>query len=226
MKLYLYDIDYNNEIDFEDGNVLSVECESGEYFSQLVMNCKGINQDNLAVYDKEERIFFEKDAIVLIDYFAMQSHEKTLLTKLYKLLEQVNRDEEYVIERLRTIVKAFEEIANYSVDLYNVDLEINPSNNLADYYKFFDLNFCRETKDVCQNLIDFIDLLSMLKVYKILVLVNVKSFFSYNQVEEIIKRCAYSNQKTLLIDNVYTKDKHNNEIKLLIDRDFYDIMLK
>ena len=226
MKLYLYDIDYNNEVVFEDGNVLSVECESGDYFSKLVMNCKGINQGNLAVYDGENEISFEKDAIVIIDFFTLQSHEKTLLTKLYKLLEQLNRDEEFVIERLRTIVKAFKEIADYSVDSYNADLEINPSTNLTDYYKFFDLSFCRETKDVCQNLIDFIDLLSMLKVYKLLVLVNVKSFFNQNQVEEIIKRCAYSNQKTLLIDNVYTKEKCENEAKILIDRDFYDIILK
>ncbi len=226
MKLYLYDIDYNNEIDFEDGSVLSVECESKEYFSQLVMNCKGLKDNNLAVFDGAEQVFFEKEAIVIIDFFSLQSVEKPLLTKMYKLLEKVNGNDEYVVEKLRIIVNTFEKISTYVTDSFNVDLEINPSTNLSEYLKFFDLNFNGENKDVFQNLLNFIDLLSILKVYKILVLVNTKSFFNNLQVDEIIKHCVYGNQKTILLDNVYTREKLNNEIKILIDSDFYDIILK
>ena len=176
MKLYLYDVDYNSEIFFEDGYVLSIECENREYFSQLVKNVKGINDNNLAIFEKDNLVSFEKDAVVIVDYFMLQNYEKSLFTKLYKLMEQINGNDDYVISKLKSIVKEFNDVSRYVVDSYNINLDINPPTNLSEYLKFFDLNFERDVKDVYQNLINFIDLLSILKVCKVLVLINAKSF--------------------------------------------------
>ena len=66
----------------------------------------------------------------------------------------------------------------------------------------------------------------VLKLYKVLVLVNAKSFFSEMQIEEIIKCVTYNNQKTLFIDSTTSKKVHQNEIKLLIDTDYFDILYR
>ena len=89
MKLMLYDVDYNNQIEFEDGYVLSVECKNKNYFNQLIGGLKGVNDNRISVLEGLEKIDFSKDSLIIMDYFSLPQYEKTILTKFYKTLDYI-----------------------------------------------------------------------------------------------------------------------------------------
>ena len=60
MKLLLYDVDYNTEIIFEDGYVLSIECENAEYFSKLILSFKNSLEGHISIEEQNSLLDLEK----------------------------------------------------------------------------------------------------------------------------------------------------------------------
>ena len=226
MKISLYDVDYNNEIEFEDGYVLSLECENTNYFIKLINNAKGLTNDAFKVFDKDKLVDFEKDVLTIVDYYALDQYEKTLLSKFYKSLDKRYLTDSVLVGKLTELEKLFKYIANYVTEDYNASFEINMPTLISDYVKFSDLKISGGFGFGVDGILNFINALSILKTYKLLVLVNAKSFFNEVELAEIIKCCTYNNLKTLFIDVKTSRNHYQNEIKLLIDNDFYDILYK
>lgn len=226
MKISLCDVDFNNEIKFEDGYVVSLECESIDYFIKLVNNAKGLNYNAFNIIDGNTNIDLQKDAITVIDYFSLEQQEKTILTKFYKTLDKRFIADIEVVKKLNEIAKVYESLCNYITEDYNVNFEINMPTTISEYVKFADLKVKGGFSVGVEGLLNFINILSILKTHKLLILVNSKSFFNSAQLSEIIKCCVYNNIKTLFIDAKTNKNHYKNEIKLLIDSDYYDILYK
>ena len=226
MKLLLADVDYNSEIFFEEGFVLSIECESKEYFAKLIENAKGLNLNHFKIVSNEKVVDVEKELLTIIDYYSIESYEKTILTKFYKTLDKTYVSDEEVIIKMKKISEEFSRLAKYVVEDLNADFEINMPTLISDYLKFSGLKMVGGFEFGFEGTLNFINLCSALKLYKVLVLVNAKSFFNDNQMEEIIKCLTYNKQKTLFIDSTISKKIYKNEIKLYIDSDFYDILYR
>ena len=226
MKLMLYDVDFNGEIDFEDGCILSVECESKEYFAKLISTVKGSRQGSIALYDGLEQVSFDNDVLAIIDYYALGMYEKSAMTKLYKNIEKINATDNTLSGIIDKIMTLLSDLAGNATDGMNLNFEINPPESLVEYLKFANLSVEGGFSSGINGVLNFICVVSLLKLYKVLVLVNAKSFFDKQQVQEIIKCCTYNHQKVLFIDNLCEKSHFDNEKKILIDEDFYDMLIK
>ena len=226
MILSLYDVEYNNEIPFEDGYVLSLECESVDYFIKLISDGKGLTSNALKVCCDNVTLDLAKDAITIIDYYSLEQYEKALLTKFYKALDKKFIADATVVDNLTKIANSFESIVNYITEDFNARFEINMPSLISEYAKFCDLKIEGGFSLGVEGFINFINVLSILKTHKLLIFVNAKSFFNYNEMCEIIKCCTYNNIKTLFIDARISNTIYTNEIKLLIDNDFYDIIYR
>ena len=226
MKLILYDVDFNNEIQFQEGYVLSVECESATYFAQLVSALKGNEENRLAFVEKVDAIDLGKHVITLIDYYNLESYEKTLLGKLYKKLEQVYANDITVKTQIEKVQSILTRLVDTLTEGYDCNFETNCTESLAEMLKFAGMKTEGGLGNGIEGVINFISLISTLKLYKVVVFVNAKCFFNKTQLEEIYKVCAYNKQLTLFLDNKITKSKLEHEIKLLIDEDYYDTLLR
>ena len=226
MILSLYDVDYNNKIPFEDGYVISLECESVDYFIKLISDVKGGTSNAIKVFCGDDALDLGKDAITIIDYYSLEQYEKTLFSKFYKTLDKKFITDSTVIDSLNQVAKLFENITYYLTEDLNAKFEINMPSLISDYAKFCDLKIEGGFSSGIEGMLNFINVLSILKTHRLLILVNAKSFFNKNEVCEIIKYCTYNNIKTLFIDTKTSANHYDNEIKLLIDNDFYDILYK
>ena len=80
-------------------------------------------------------------------------------------------------------------------------------------------------KTLEEKLIFLIDLINEFKLTEVLILVNLKTFLSKNQIEEIYKHSLYREVNILLIENTEFSEKLEYEKKLVIDNDFDDFSI-
>lgn len=224
MKVLIYDVDFNNDILIEDGSFLGVECESTDYFASMIANCKGYCNDHIAILDdKGKELNFEKDVLTIIDFYSLEQITKSALLKLYKQMDSVYNDEEHfgLLEQIEKSVRALLE----SIDVYNMDFDYEVPATLSSYMKLCDVKLKNYSGNVYEDVVDLAALIGTTKMYKVFILVNAKSFFKKDELQEIAKGFIYSKQPLILIDNVVTEEKLEKEKKLVVDSDFYDIML-
>ncbi len=226
MKLLLPDVDYSNQIQFEDGKIISIECESLKYFKNLVSSIKRSDGENIKFLEQDNLLDCKKDVLTIIDYYSLEQYEKNILTKLYKSLDKIYGQDEIVQKSIYNIAKEIDNIKNEVVDDYNIEFEINVPMQLSEYVKFVSMKPKDGFSEDCFNgIINLITLASSLKLYKIIVFINPKSFFNEAELLEIVKCINYNGQKAVFIDNHYANINLINEKKLLIDEDFYDTII-
>lgn len=226
MNLLVYDVDYNNEISFDDGKIISIECKNNQYFSVLVDACKGNTEKGLAVMDGDDRLDLSKDAITLIDFFSLEHYEKAILGKFYKHVDKLHVNDPDMVSALKEISNAIELMIDKVTDGYDLLFDTKISTTVSEYLKFCELKPKNGFADKFDGIINLISLNAILGIYKIIFFINAKSFFDREKIAEIIKCCNYNGQKAVFIDNLCSSDRFVGETKLLIDDDFYDIIYK
>ena len=225
MKLILYDGDNNTEISFLAEEPIILCCENKNYFSKLVACAKGVSEKEFAIFENDEKIYFEKNVLTIIDYYGLENDLKTVVAKWYKALEKkhVGREEtEYFFAR------SGEEIDFFLKELlsgYNASFDYEIPHTVGEYLKLVSLKPHYEQTDIFNGLLNFIEIIADLRLYKVFVMVNMQSFFTQKQAEEIVKKCAYYHQPLLCIEQDYQKDIIVGAKKILIEEDFFDIIL-
>ncbi|MBE5742676.1 MAG: type II-A CRISPR-associated protein Csn2 [Clostridiales bacterium] len=194
--------------------------------SRCIGGLKGLNDNSIAFIEEGNRIELNKDGIVVIDYFFLSQYEKPILSKLYKSIEKMNGNDPNVIEDIQSIYKHFDSLLSSVTDYYNIDFEVDVPTALGEYLKFASLKPQNGFDYGEEGVINFISLIAHLKLYKIIVLVNAKSFFTTDQIEEIFKTCCYNGQTAFFLDNCETEERFTNEIKIVVDEDYYDVLYR
>lgn len=224
MKVLLYDVDFNSEVIIEDGFVLGIECESASYFSSLIANLKGYCSEHIAILgDNGKELNLTRDVLTIIDFYSTEQITKAALSKFYKQMDSVYRDEEsfnYVDKVERVISDLLG-----TIDFYNMDFEYDVPSTMSSYMKLCDVRLKNYSGGVYEDLVNLATLIGITKSYKVTTLINAKSMFTENELNEIAKSFIYAKQPLILIDNLLKKEKIEKEKKLVIDADFYDIML-
>lgn len=226
MNLMLYDVDNNTDVELVDGEVLSVSCESKRYFSQMLACVKGLSSKEMALWQDDKQLDFMKHALTLIDYYEVETYEKTLLNKFYKLLDKRHNGKEDLEQSVFSIQKSLSDLLCLFTDGYNVEFDFAIPNSASEYAKFLSLRPKAETTDLIQSICGLIEMTADLQLYPLLILVDPSAFFSSEELGEIAKTCAYSHQKALFLETGMDRKPIPYVKKLLIDADFYDIMIR
>lgn len=223
MKLLLYDVDFNSEIEWNDGDVLAIECDSPGYFAQLVAQCKGYDEGHIALLCQEQVLPWDKNAVVIVDYYALDTWQKTAFAKFCKQLDARCRGEDWapLIDKLEEDVRTLLQ----QLDEDDMQWQYEVPRTVSAYLKLANAHVANLSGTIDEELRNLCSLMALTNSFAVCVLVNAKSFFTHSQLDEILKVCVYNGQKVLLLDNIRTQQLHFNEKKVVIEEDFYDIML-
>lgn len=91
--------------------------------------------------------------------------------------------------------------------------------------KLFSVSVVQSREDIYEKMLNFIEIVGRLHLVKLLVFVNVKSFFDEKQLAEIYKMATYREVSLLLIDNKIYGKKIAEETLLAIDKDYVEKIL-
>ena len=219
---------FDNEIIFNDENINILEIKDSKCFTHIIkiLNEKinGIESNEIFLLDNNENeLNMGKEMYMIFDLFNIDYNSKKIISKIYEIIsENIKKNQDHEIEN-ETI-----KLRNYIIQEINelpfefvMKRELEISEILKRYnLKIDPINYA----SILERAELLIDIISTLQIAKILVLPNLKTYLSEDELVALYKYSLYNNVKLLLIERYNTK-KLEYEKTMLIDETFDEEIL-
>ncbi|WP_067141396.1 type II-A CRISPR-associated protein Csn2 [Oceanivirga salmonicida] len=211
---------YDFEIDFEKNLINTIVIEDNVFFrkicNELVNN---IDKSDLFILSKNkcEDLSMSSNSIVISDLLNININKE--INKIYKKISSIALEEKYD-ETLNITNK----IKKYIFDILsnsNYSFTMSDTIALTDLFKSVTLKL-EEEENLSYKILDYMKLLNDLTGINFFIFINLKTFFSNEEIKEIYKYCTYNKFNLILFENNIS-EKIENEYKIVIDKDLCEI---
>lgn len=177
-----------------------------------------VMKDKPVSYYNGEILPFSKKLELIIDPFATDLNQKRVLTKLYSVMEKSVVESE-MLNEWRILYSSMLGMVSNVMDNMPYILQCNQEGNVTDLFKQLDVKFETNHENLLEKLIDYICVISEVFGKKVFVLVNVKSYFTKEELKMLYKKMFYEKIHLLLIENYDNNDIIEEERVTIIDKD-------
>lgn len=209
------------ELEFLENQVLNLTIESPERFSEVVYNLsKQVEgeEGEFILSNAEKELLLEKKAVVIANPLGVTCDEKRIVSQIYKnLSEKISSDysEEYAVVN-QQILQFVEKIINYSE--YNLTLDV-------DFQATGLVKYCNVHMDSCydnfaEKFIDYLRAVKMICNVDIVFVLNLKQYFSIEELKEIYKHCFYTKLSLMNLEGIKT-DPIGGDRYVILDKDLF-----
>ena len=223
MKTFFYTLESVSEIDLDITPILAIESDNFNFFRSLMRDLKEVDEEGkeIAFYDKENALLLNKDYLLLLDYFDTDVLSKSVNTKVVKQLSC--KLEQDVTARLEFMSKLS---SLYAFTISRLDdteiiFESEGERSFEEVLKLFSVSVAQPRNDILSKITNLIEVSAELKLFKLFVFVNAKSFFDKKELFEVIKMAKYHDLPIVFIDNCISGEKILDEKLLVVDEDFF-----
>ena len=198
--------------------------ESPEYFSEYVMELVGQvegKEGRFVLSDNEKEVDISKNVELIFNIFALDINERKLISKLYMELEKLTADERFYVKTqemkqyLQEYLLQLEQETDYILDLAD---EID----FASLFKDFGIKYEVLEENFLERLVRYMRIVERLLKKKLFVFVNLRSYLSNQQIDELIKEATYQEIQLLLIETC-ARDCIEGVTRYIIDKDGCEI---
>ena len=207
------------ELEFLENQVLNLTIESPERFSEVVYNLsKQVEgeEGEFILSNAEKELLLEKKAVVIANPLGVTCDEKRIVSQIYKnLSEKISSDysEEYAAVN-QQILQFMEKIINSSE--YNLTLDV-------DFQATGLVKYCNVHMDSCydnfaEKFIEYLRALKMICNVDIVFVLNLKQYFSIEELKEIYKHCFYTKLSLMNLEGIKT-DPIEGDRYVILDKD-------
>lgn len=215
----LVNAEWNLEINFNEnaGNLLIIENPQlyATVISHLYTQVNG-GEGSFVLSHEETEYSIAREMDIVINPFGITSNCRRMQTRLQQELKE-ELSEFYYDEYLNVqseILGLWEKVtAHLPYELTYAD-----TIEIGNLLKIADIKFVEETGDLLFNLGQYMKLLQQLLHVKILVLVNIKSYLTKEQLELLYQEAFYSKVQLLLLES-YESYHLECESVIIIDSD-------
>lgn len=216
--------EFNKQICINNFEITEWIIESPELFSkylkELLNQSKG--QEGSFVLSNQEREFdFSKSIEIIMNPLEIDINDKKIQSKIYGELLTLANDETMYL-KTRELVGLLQQ---YFYDLeqhYNTTLVIEDNIELKELFKTIGVRVEEESLDDFERLIQYIKLQVELLKKKLIIFVNIRSYFSNEKLEHLFEFTKYNEINILLIESIQ-RDFTNQTNKFIIDIDKCEI---
>lgn len=200
--------------------VIEAPEEFTRYVQELYMQCEGAEGD-FVLSDGEKELGIAKNVEFLDSVLDLDVNERKILGKLYADLEQLAYSEKFVvrtqemIQYMRTYIFELEQETDFM-------LEVDDGVDMSAIFKGNGVKLEAVETGILEKIVHYIKVARLLLKKQVFVFVNVRSYLTVRQVEQLIKEAAYQEVQILLIENVM-RDCVNSERRCIIDSDKCEI---
>ena len=200
--------------------VIEAPEEFTRYVQELYMQCEGAAGD-FVLSDGEKELGITKNVEFLDSVLDLDVNERKILGKLYADLEQLAYSEKFVvrtqemIQYLRTYIFELEQETDFMLD-------VDDGVDMSAIFKGNGVKLETVETGILEKIVHYIKVVRLLLKKQVFVFVNVRSYLTVRQVEQLIKEAAYQEVQILLIENVM-RDCVNSERRCIIDSDKCEI---
>ena len=204
---------------FEQGYISSLVIENQNLFRTLAEDFyrQSEGEDGAGVLsDDTEILCIAKYTEVVTQYVPFEINRKSLLTKLYSMLEKMALDAGHYLETQSLLGKIEKNIAELS---FETDLELEcPKLTFSAIIKACGVQFSENTGGLPEKILDYMEIVRKFEGDRLFVFFQLRSYFSDDEVKMFAETAINRDFKILLIDNVDTV-RFDFEKRLIIDKD-------
>ena len=180
------------------------------------------NVENIVFIDNDKLVNI-KDIIILNDILSFNFNDKTIITKLYNKLSKSIISNVEIDNELKKYFMKISNILYDEIEYYNVDIDLNEEIDLVKYFKLAGIEFDNKHNNLIEKFIDILEIYSEL-YDQTMIFINVLTYFSNEEIREILKYITYKKISVLFLENSYNRSVYF-ENKYVIDDDFYDYII-
>lgn len=219
---------FENELNLGNGKVNIVQIENSKLFTHIidVLNDKinGIDNNEIFLFDeKNEELNISKEMIIVFDMFNIDFNTKKIIGKIYDIISNnIKENSDELIEKINFNIR--KKLINELNDLpFNFD--VKETIDVLDLLKIYNVKIdFKMYSNILEKVELLIDIISNLRIATVLIIPNLKSYFSEKELLELYKYSLYNEISLISIERrKYRKLKY--EQILYIDNE-YDEVLK
>jgi len=208
-------------IEFEENKIINLIIESpqifNEYLGELYQQV-GCVEGRWVLSEKGELVQLEKFCEVIIDPYGLDINNRKIIGKLYEEIKHATISSELLL-KWHQLYPAISRLLDELIDDFNFHLEYIDEIDIKDFLKFMNVRFVADNASLIEKVIDYMCLHHNIVGTKLFVLVNIKSFFTEEQLKYLHEQALYQKFHLLLLENHDSDVKNGLEKKYLIDKD-------
>lgn len=160
------------------------------------------------------------NAELITDFFEIDINKKSLINKIQSIMEKTAVDEQHYFET-RNLLSNIEQYIQKIAFECTCDVECNKL-SISNVLKMAGLHFVEEYKNQLEKLIDYMSLIREYENEKLFILVNMRSWFSDDEMDLFIRTALVHKYRLLLVDNK-EYSRLSSEKRIIIDQDLCEI---
>ena len=219
---------FENEILFTDENVNILTIKDTKCFSHIlqILNDKINGQESNEIFlldENNEEMNMNKEMQMILDVFNIDYNSRKILNKIYNIIsENIDKNQDYEVEKMVINLR------NYIIQEINelpFEFVMKSELEIPEILKLYNLKIDDENyRNILGKIELLIDLITTLKIAKVLIIPNLKNFLDDEELLELYKYSLYNNIKLLIIER-YSTTKIKYEKNFMIDENFVDFII-
>lgn len=159
-----------------------------------------------------------KNMEIINNIFSINPNDKKILTGIYSQLEKEAFSSDFYINTNEQIINLKRYIKEL-VDTSNLNLTYNEEINISSLLKLTDVKIEYEEISLLDRVVEYMDVLMEYSRINCFVFVNIKAFFTDEEMISIYRHCFYKKINILLIESRYMDKKLEDEKIYILDED-------
>ena len=224
MKMASQELD--RAIVFQENQVNELIIENAGLFQrfirQILQQIEDDSESSIYLTEGEKILSWEKNVEIIINPFCLDINQKKLLNRLYQNMSNIVQEKGYYLklnELSAEIISLLTEIE------FDGDISLNYAMNIepVQIFKMMDVKIETEGKTLLEKLTEYIKMVSELLQYKLIILVNIKSYLNEEEINSLYQTVHYAKVYLLLIENL-ERETLLKENRIIIDNDMCEIL--
>lgn len=210
---------HNIYLDLVENQVTNLVIENRKVFSDVIgdiwMQLDG-QEGSLVLSEKGKILPISKNIVFISNPVTVDCNEKRIINALYKELSEIVK-EQMVIQYKSVnsvLINFLENVQNQVPYHTSIDLDLD----ITGMFKLYNLNICSEKGSLIEVFIDYIRALSRICKISIIIVLNLKLYFTNRELEEIYKICFYEKLFLINIEGIQTEPVKDEKV-FIIDKD-------
>jgi CRISPR-associated protein Csn2 len=216
--------DWNRQIVFRENRVQVVCIENARYFSRIVEDLVRQRQTGTGPFvlsDGNEIYDLSKTAELILSPFLLDFENKKIQSTILKRLQQIANDEEFhESQEIRRLILQY---LNRLTDRLDVDVSTSPEIDILQVVKLANVRPLVDEDSLETRLLDYFSLLKDVLETKLIIAVNLRSYFSSESLQTFYETLLLKKTPLLLLENFTKYGKIPCEDWLIVDEDLCEI---
>lgn len=222
MRIVLFSAEI--ELEFSSNEIPVLEVCNDIYLFDIIKELKFPSIDKeireLIIYENNKELNLNRELFLLIDPFSIELNSRSITTEFYKKIHNIYLAEAEVSSEINSIYRNLTTQLEKLIMELEIDYQIKTDFDTKDLLKALGVEIVASPEDPFSSLLNFINIVSALKIFKILALVNPRCFLKEKELAELYKVSSYKEVPLLVLQNK-SYNRLCNEVKILIDEELF-----